>query len=221
METRMSRIIGMVVRVVQFCLEHISPVEGHTEVVGRLEALLTRMQILAAQESQGRRQARAKVSGKEKYKRVLHRQLKFLSLVARGRAAENPELPRIFALPRLTLKQEEYLPAAEAMVAEAEKYQALFSEDGLSPRILEELRQALAAYREAAAGKLQGVSRHIGARSQLKASAREALELVRRLDGINQYRFRDDPELLAAWLAARDVSWPGNNPEAPKQEGTA
>src|SRR5690606_23490428 len=89
METRMSRIIGMVVRVVQFCLEHVSPVEGHTEVVGRLEALLTRMQILAAQESQGRRQARAKVSGKEKYKRELHRQLKFLSLVARGRAAEN------------------------------------------------------------------------------------------------------------------------------------
>ncbi len=106
-------------------------------------------------------------------------------------------------------------------MAEAEKYQALFSEDGLSPKILEELRQALAAYREAAAGKLQGVSRHIGARSQLKASAKEALELVRRLDGINQYRFRDDPELLAAWLAARDVSWPGNNPGAPKQEGTA
>jgi hypothetical protein len=49
---------------------------------------------------------------------------------------------------------------------------------------------------------------HIGARADLIAVARELVELAGVLDGINRFRFRNDPELLAAWESARNVVGP-------------
>jgi hypothetical protein len=50
----------------------------------------------------------------------------------------------------------------------------------------------------------------MGARAKLPAVLHEMMQLLKRLDGINRYRFRDDRELLDAWKLARDVGWPGS-----------
>jgi len=51
----------------------------------------------------------------------------------------------------------------------------------------------------------------------------EVGDLVRLLDGLNRYRFRDQPELLAAWQSVIDVLGPfrpkGSEPEPPAKGG--
>jgi hypothetical protein len=44
--------------------------------------------------------------------------------------------------------------------------------------------------------------------ADLKSVTKEIVRLLRRLDGINRKRWQDSPELLAAWLSARDVAYP-------------
>jgi hypothetical protein len=53
----------------------------------------------------------------------------------------------------------------------------------------------LVAYLEAA----------LAARAAPERGSEELLQLVDMMDGINRYRFRNDPELLTAWNAAKHV----------------
>lgn len=50
-------------------------------------------------------------------------------------------------------------------------------------------------------------SAHVGAHADLEAVTAEVMQLVRQLDALTQYRFRDDPEALGAWRSARNVPW--------------
>jgi hypothetical protein len=36
----------------------------------------------------------------------------------------------------------------------------------------------------------------------------EIMLIVRQLDALNRFRFRNDAESLAGWKSARDVAWP-------------
>jgi hypothetical protein len=49
---------------------------------------------------------------------------------------------------------------------------------------------------------------HIAAGVELDVVADEVVEIVRVLDGLNRFRFADDPDLLAAWRAASNVIGP-------------
>jgi len=49
---------------------------------------------------------------------------------------------------------------------------------------------------------------HVQARAELVVVGRQIMRLIKRLDGINQARFRNDPHLHEAWMAARNVAWP-------------
>jgi hypothetical protein len=42
----------------------------------------------------------------------------------------------------------------------------------------------------------------------------DIMEVVRNLDALHRIRFRDDPELKAAWKSARNVAWRVPEPEA-------
>ena len=46
---------------------------------------------------------------------------------------------------------------------------------------------------------------HITARSSLDRGGEELLQLVDMMDGINRYRFRNEPQLRTAWNAAKHV----------------
>ena len=50
-----------------------------------------------------------------------------------------------------------------------------------------------------------GLQAHVTARAELEALSQEVMLLVGMLDGINQYRFRNEPQLLAGWESAKHV----------------
>jgi hypothetical protein len=50
-----------------------------------------------------------------------------------------------------------------------------------------------------------GRQAHVGARAELRAVADEIVQIVRVMDGLNRYRFKNDPNLLASWESASNV----------------
>jgi hypothetical protein len=61
--------------------------------------------------------------------------------------------------------------------------------------------------------KHNGRAAHVGARAELDAVGSEIMLIVRQLDALNRFRFRQDAESLAAWKSARDIAWPAQEKE--------
>ena len=44
------------------------------------------------------------------------------------------------------------------------------------------------------------------------------MRMVSVLDGLVLFSFRDKPELIGAWVSARNVAWPAAEPAKPRAE---
>ena len=49
----------------------------------------------------------------------------------------------------------------------------------------------------------------------MQVLGRELMRMVRQLDGIVQYHYRAQPEVLGAWAAVRNFAWPVAEVSAP------
>ena len=79
---------------------------------------------------------------------------------------------------------------------------------GLADQVLDNLLQALDQFDAAVEQGVEGRQAHVGASAELRAVADEVVQVVRVMDGLNQYRFMNDAELLAAWESASNVAGP-------------
>ena len=52
----------------------------------------------------------------------------------------------------------------------------------------------------------EGQQDHMLARAELDTVSDEVMQLVGMLDGLNRYRFEQDPQLLVAWESAKRVT---------------
>ena len=104
-------------------------------------------------------------------------------------------------------------------VQELDRQAAAPGDDDEEQRDIQRLSWAV-RYREgASAGSRQA---HVGASAELGAVADEVVQVVRVMDGLNRYRFLTDPELLAAWDSANNVSaTPRSSAAKPGASGTA
>jgi hypothetical protein len=131
--------------------------------------------------------------------------LSHLSQVAKAAAREVPEVAEKFKLrPRATT----YLgfrTAARGMEAEAQARQELLVKHGLVETVLEDLTQALAQFDAAVDSSAEGRAAHVGASAELSAIADEVVQCVKMMNGLNRYRFRGAPELLAGWESVSSV----------------
>jgi hypothetical protein len=131
-------------------------------------------------------------------------------------AAERPELLDRFRLPGLRSTHKSFLIATKAMLAEAVASKDLMVSHGLTESLLEDLARMITQFEEATETGFIGQRGHVGARADLLAVAAEIMELVEWLDGLNRYRFRENPELQAAWDSARNVVAPSSRSRAGK-----
>jgi hypothetical protein len=60
---------------------------------------------------------------------------------------------------------------------------------------------------------------HIGASVELDVVADEVVESVKMFDGLNRFRFANDPDLFAAWRAASNVIGPPKTAEKTTSPG--
>jgi hypothetical protein len=98
---------------------------------------------------------------------------------------------------------------------------------GLSDKLLDDLAAAVAEFEGSITATNTSREDHIAAGAELQRVSEEVLQLVQMMDGINRYRFRNDPHLLVAREAAKHVvtgpqpkEETPTTPAGPSQPGT-
>jgi hypothetical protein len=116
--------------------------------------------------------------------------------------------------------------AARGMQAEAVTHKEVLAQYGLSEAVLEVYGELLDQFDAAVKLGTDGRAVHTGATKRLEALALEAGQIVRAMDARNRYRFKNDTQMLRAWITASTVrktpvTGPGETPEmAPTPGGT-
>ena len=133
----------------------------------------------------------------------------------------NPALAGKFHLRSLDATHSSFLISTRQQLALAEANKELLVSLGLSDTVLDELKQVMVEFDEAMVSGRAGRLEHIRARKELFAVADEAGKIIGQLHGLNRYRFRKDPLLLAAWEAVRFIGPKVRaEPKAPAEDPT-
>jgi hypothetical protein len=142
--------------------------------------------------------------------------LRHLVTIARDVSAEQPALGDKFEIPASNLSSARFFAASKAMLELGSQEKEVLIKHGLSDKLLDDLATAVAEYEGTITATNTSREDHIGARAELQQVSDEVVQLVQMMDGINRYRFKGDPHLLATWEAAKHVvSGPQVKAEAP------
>ena len=175
----------------------------------RLEELITRAEVLAAQQRDGVVMARGSIEQRAQVRRALQgKLLRYLAGVGTVAAKENAELGAQFRLPRTRATNQAFVTLAQGMLAKATEHKDLLVKQGLAEAVLADIATALKEFEQTLEVTRAARREHVGASGDLRAVASEITEQVRLLDGLVRYRFGDDAELMTAWASARNVVGP-------------
>jgi hypothetical protein len=209
----MRKLVGsrleMGARALEFSRAHLVTSDGYTTALKQLEELLVRANQLAKEQERGTTEVRAATARKFELKRSIRRsQLVHLVRVAKRAAKDVPELAQKFDLPRLPFRNLAFRNVARTMLEEAQQQKELLVTHGLVAEMLDTLAQSLDEFDQAVEQGAEGRRVHIGAAANLMAISDEVVQIVQILDGYNRHRLAGDPNLRAAWAAARNVIGP-------------
>lgn len=206
MNKEVRRKLDMAGRVRDFSRLHMSEDPSYAAVLTSFETHHARAEALATQQRAGHITSRAATARRMEIRRTLHENLlPYLVRVGQVVAKTTPEVGQRFEMPTARLNNAAYRTAARAMFDEATAARDRFIAGGMTELFLTDLGEVLDQYDTAVEEAREARIGHIGARAELEAVTEELMELVALLDGLNRYRFRNNAELSAAWVSARNV----------------
>jgi hypothetical protein len=216
MNSEVRRKLDMGARVREFASAHAPAEPGYAPFITRLDELLTRADQIMSRQHQGRVGARAARSKRRELRGVLHAQLVHC-LVAVGAVATKlqGDLAARFRLPSTNLTNTAFVTAVKALIAAGEGQKDLLVKGGMSPTLLDELKQAVADFVAENEAARTARRDHIEARTELDLITVQLAEQIKVLDGMTRYRFGSDPEVMAGWQAARHLLGVPRNVDAP------
>ena len=206
MNRRVSRRLEMGTRALEFSEAHPVDSPGYATAVQQLKDQLARAEQLGKEQERGTTEVHAATARKNELKRSIRwSQLVHLAGVAERAAKEVPGLVQKFDLPRVPNRNLGFSTVARTMVEEAQRHKDVLIKHGLVEQILDSLGESLDQFDEVVQHGAEGRRVHIGARANLEVAADEVVQIVKILNGYNRHRFITQPDLLAAWTAARNV----------------
>ena len=221
MNATLRRRLERAMRVRDFIRAHRTDGAGEATAVTRLEELIQRADVLAAQQRAGVVASRAATMQREELRRVLQSKLlMYLAAVGAVAARGNAELAPQFHLPPPGASNQAFLTAVRGMLQQATAQKDLLVSRGMSAQLVDDLTAALAKFEQTLEATRAGRRDHVGASADLESVLSEITEQVRLLDGLVRYRFGDNTELMGAWASARNVLGPfKTRTEPPADEG--
>jgi hypothetical protein len=222
MNARTRSKLEMGSRALEFSRAHPDESPGYAAALRHLEEQLDRSTQLASRQREGLIEVRAATARKSELTSSMRRkQLVHLARVARLASKELPELAQKFVLPRDPAPYLAFKTLASGMVAEAQRQKELLIKHGLVERVLESLVESLQEFDVVVEQGAEGRRVHIGASAELDVVADEVVQIVKAIDGLNRFRFANEPDLLASWKAASNVIGPPRSAEKtpPSTEG--
>ena len=205
MQTRIRRKLSMAERALAFELAQPSGDASHQSLVDRLQELTTQATALVQQEREGGVGESAARARRRALRRDIDHQLRHLARVAVRATRTDPTLAGQLVAPRFNAPNRVFIGVAQSMLQTATTVSAQLVAAGLGTAFLADLSDAVGAFNASSATADTGRLDHIGAHADFDAVAREIMELVRLIDGLNTVRLKDQPKLLAEWQAAKNV----------------
>src|SRR6185437_7988009 len=147
----LRRRLEMAVRVRDFLRAHRADgiQGGEAAALARLEELLTRAQVLAAQQRAGVLARRGSTEQRAVVRRALQSHLlTYLSAVGRVAAGDNPELGAHFRLPATRATNQAFLTLGRGMLKKATEQKELLVGRGMSEQLLDDLAAALTQFEQ-------------------------------------------------------------------------
>ncbi len=209
MRAQLRRRLEMAERVRDFLRTHQTDGVGQGLGLAKLEELLQRAEVLAGQQRVGVAMSRQATKQRKEVRRALQSKiLRYLRVVGRVAAKQSGELANQFPLPPSNASHEALLTAGRMTLENATTHKEALVSLGMTQKVLDELTAALGEFEQTLEATRTGRREHVGASADLEAVAAEIAEQVQLLDGVVQYRFGDDAELIGAWASARNVLGP-------------
>jgi hypothetical protein len=200
------RTAEMVGGAVNFSDAHPDSDAGHAVSVGRLKEVRAQMEQIAALQRAGLIDVHTSAVEKRRLRReMLAGPIAHLAEVGRLAGREHPDLVNNFRYKPSGSTYLAHRTAARSMQAEAESHKEVLAKFGLSEAVLEVFGQLLDQFDAAVKLGSDGRAAHTGATKRLRALALEAGRIVRAMDARNRYRFRNDEQVLGAWVNASTV----------------
>jgi hypothetical protein len=211
------------VRVRDFCETNPSTDPSFVSVLGRLKEATDRMVALGSRQVSGILSRHAATVNRQQIRRRLRNDLlRHLVTIAQDASAEKPGLGDQFEIPGFNLSSARFHAASKAMLELGVAEKELLVKHGLAETLLTDLGTTVAEYEGSITASNTSREDHIEAGAELTRVSEEILLLVGMMDGINWYRFRNDPHRLVAWDAAKHVaSGPQPKGEVPVDGGAA
>ena len=209
MDKVLRRRLEMAERVRDFLRSH--PTDGVGEGLGlaKLEQLLQRADALVKQQKAGFAMTRAASKQRREVRDAMLRKiLRYVRVVGAVAAKQQGELANQFPLPPSNASQKELLAAGRLTWDKATAQKDVLVGLGMTPQVLDMLAAALDEFEQTLAATREGRREHAGASAELAAIGAEISEQVKLLDGVVQFRFGDDVQLMGAWASVRNVVGP-------------
>ena len=201
--------LDMATRVRDFLRSHKQDVVGEGLGLAKLEELVERADELVVRQRVGIAATRSTAKQRRGIRDTLQTALlKYLRAVSVAAAKENNTLLGQFDLPHQNTSHRGFLAAVKGMLEKAIEQKDLLVSHGMQPSLLDDLGTTLAEFEKTLESSRAGRRDHMGATADLKAIAAEINEQVRVLDGLMQYRFRDNADLMGQWAGVRNVLGP-------------
>lgn len=207
--------LDMAGRAMEFCRTHPDSNPSTALVGNRLGELVAQAKELLEQQRTSVVTATTAVGRKQELREIIGYHLASLAGISRAAAVSQPDLTVHRRLPRGRTSEPTFLTIARVAVAEALAHQEIFLKHGMPETLLPTMTAELDEYEAVVSRQRNGLATQVGAGAELEAVTGEIMGVVRHLDSLHRLRFRNDPELRAAWKSARNVAWPQPEPAQP------
>lgn len=198
-----------------FCKAHPDPNPAGQSMAAMLDQLFGKATALVQQQLASQAASTAATERKSVLRDALN--VRFTSLVgiAKTAAKTEPGVTIHLRLPRGRTNDVAFLALGRVAVAEATTRKESFLKLGMPEDLLDRMTAELNEYEAEIVRQRGAVAAQVGAGAELSAVTQEILALLKHIDSLHRLRFRDDPELTAAWKSARNVAYPGSGVTPP------
>ena len=187
--------------------------EPADQVVARFMEKLERAQFLAGLHEEGKVTRKAETRRHKSVRaRMVRYPLRHVAAVATSLDLEHASVADALMQTTRKMPAPLFIATARSIEATVKEQHDLLRKNGMAEGTQEELSSLVVEYEQAVSDANAGLRAHTGARAELRTLRKELKQLVKQLDGIVVYRFRDNPDRLGAWVSARNVAWPTGEP---------
>ncbi len=222
MKSKSKRKVEACQRSVRHVADHplTTPNARLTALVTLLNTMLTSFRDYTAGQSGGELGFHSGTITRRQMADELRTDMRAVNQMAKGLPkAEFPGVRELFLMPR-SGSYEALIARANAFLDKIGPIKSVFVERGLPADFDEQLADKLSAVDSASGTRDSGRSERVGGTAGLDAKADEGIVILREMDSILSYQYRNDPALLASWKSAchidRDPSRAEDEEPAPE-----